>query len=740
MPRQLAFPLLMLVLVALVFSVATAQRGGGEDYLAPELRTRVEALKADFARNPTTRENLAARSDVMYDWINAYSLTGNPTPVNATLWLRVNAAALQGTDTELQNYLDRGIIDSFFDPTIHEYILKDEQPEAIGRVTIEDEGPFKAGSWQTIEQTYTVAEKPLRSGGVILLGKQLMADQGRIQLTDPSADNYVSIRSSNPSVQFTPTTSGLYGMHGGFRGAVPMPAFRMQGGDLREGDTVTVVFGDRAGGSRGFQVQTFMNDKALLPLYLDLDGDGLFVTPNWPSFQVEGASEPVRVRAIAPSVVAPNESFDVTIRTEDHYYNRASGAIPAYEVTLNDKPLEALAATDHGLSTIRDVRIPNPGVYRFEVRSADGKITSLSNPVWVQPSPQKRLYWGETHAHTGMAEGQGSIDGFYRYGRDEARLDFLGLSEHDIWLDDYEWSAMQRAVRDYSKPGEFIAFLGYEWTQNRDAGGHHNVFFRDAASRRVPTQKHPFLTRLYAGLRNSYDTDDVLIIPHAHQAGDWRINDPEMERLIEIQSMHGTFEWFGNYYLKNGHMVGFIAASDDHKTRPGLASPGVSGNLTQFGGLAGVWAEEKTSDAIFDALRARHAYAAKLSRPHHHRPRDGRRGDGNATSDDSRTPPARPRHGYGPDHRGVRRQERGDRLHSTSLERSGGLEGHRGDCLRVIVGANWTRQPPPAPPLEGLARSKRREARRRPRAELHQPVPGESRDRRPGPQQSDLLH
>ena len=27
----------------------------------------------------------------------------------------------------------------------------------------------------------------------------------------------------------------------------------------------------------------------------------------------------------------------------------------------------------------------------------------------------KRLYWGETHIHTGYAEGQGSVDGLYQY-------------------------------------------------------------------------------------------------------------------------------------------------------------------------------------------------------------------------------------------------------------------------------------------------------------------------------------
>ena len=609
MLRRTALLVAVIAFAVVTFSVAVAQRGGDEDYLSAELRARVEALKKDFAANPTSRANLAVRSALMYDWINAYSMTGAPTPVNATLWLRVNAAALQGTDEELEDYLDRGVIADFFDPTIREYILKDEQPEAVGRVTINNEGPFAAGSLQTIELTYTVGAKPVRAGGAIMLGKQLTADHGAYQLTDPAAENYVSIRSSNASVRFTPTTSGLYGMHGGFRGAVPMPAFRVEDGELREGDTITVVYGDRSGGSTGFRVQTFQNDKALLPLYVDLDGDGLFVTPSWPSYSIAGV-EAVRVRGIAPSIVEPNEPFQVTLRTEDRYYNRAAGPIPAYEVTLNGKPVEAVEASDYGISLIRGARIAAPGVYRFSFRSTDGKLTGLSNPVWVRSDARKRLYWGETHAHTGMAEGQGSIDGFYRYGRDEAALDFLGLSEHDIWLDDFEWSKMQRAVREYTEPGKFIAFLGCEWTQNRTAGGHHNVFFRNPDSRRVPTQKFPFLSKLYAGLRNAYDTDDVLIIPHAHQAGDWRLNDPEMERLIEIQSMHGTFEWFGNYYLRNGYQVGFIAASDDHKTRPGLASPGVRGNLTQFGGLAAVYAEEKTNDAIFDALRNRHAYAA----------------------------------------------------------------------------------------------------------------------------------
>jgi hypothetical protein len=55
--------------------------------------------------------------------------------------------------------------------------------------------------------------------------------------------------------------------------------------------------------------------------------------------------------------------------------------------------------------------------------------------------------------------------------------------------------------------------------------------------------------------------------------------------------------------------VGLVAASDDHRARPGYAHGMTRAPLAQFGGLAGVWAPARTADAIFDALRGLSAYA-----------------------------------------------------------------------------------------------------------------------------------
>jgi hypothetical protein len=78
--------------------------------------------------------------------------------------------------------------------------------------------------------------------------------------------------------------------------------------------------------------------------------------------------------------------------------------------------------------------------------------------------------------------------------------------------------------------------------------------------------------------------------------------------------MHGTFEWFGNLYLQNGYELGFIAASDDHRSKPGRAPGLFFSPQLQPGGLAAAIAPAKTRDAIFDALRARSAYATSGDR------------------------------------------------------------------------------------------------------------------------------
>ncbi|XOV87805.1 MAG: DUF3604 domain-containing protein [Pseudomonadota bacterium] len=570
------------------------QAPAADDYMTAELRDRVERLKRDLADTPTNPENQRDRANILFDWVNAWAMTGKVVPVNVTAVVSsVNA----------YNAPSGPALDAF----ITELAMNDENPRGLGEFTADPLGPFTVREYATFTQTYTVGEFPVTDGGGFLVSKHFQTNHPLFQATDPTKANYVSISSSNPAVTFTVDAVMVPGMHGGFRGAEGQLVFRVRGGTLNEGDTVTITYGDTSGGGRGLLMPDFSSDQMPFPVYVALDKEDLWLSLPIQPIQVIGSSA-AGVAGFAPSIVATGETVEVSIRAEDHYGNRAMGGVPDWQIVEGNKVIASVAADGSAVVTTR-LTFDRPGVHRLQVRSNDGSLVGHFNPVLVEDNPGDRVYWGDTHGHSGFSEGIGSADAYMRFARDEARLDFVTHSEHDIWMDDSEWETLRSLVQKYNEPGRFAAYLGYEWTVNQSQGGHHNVLYRTPENRnRTPSQHYPTLSSLYQGLRTNNKVDDVLIIPHAHQRGEYRYSDPEMETLIEIMSMHGTFEWFGRMYLNHGHEVGFVAASDDHIGRPGYAAP-KSFSLAQRNGLGGVFAKERTSDAIFDAMKSLRAYA-----------------------------------------------------------------------------------------------------------------------------------
>ena len=591
-------PMCLVIAAALWITGLASAAATPSDYLSDELRTRVETLKIEASNRPTDRMNVETRLGTLWDWINAYALSGGYVPVNATqLISQLSSYPLPSTNDRFAE-LDRMIL---------EFTLRDENPRAFGTL-VANLGPFEARSFVTIEQTFTVGTKAIEAGGGFMIGRHFMPNHGRLQVTEPTAANYISARSSNPRVEFTHGTFPLSGMHGGFRNALPVLVFRIASGRLTSGDTVTLTYGDTSRGSTGLLMSDVSSDRMPLPLYLDFDGSSNFMSLPIQPIVVTG-TRVAGVHAFAPSVVAANERFDISVRAEDRFYNRATGSLPAWRVSLNGALIADIPASTEPIQVIRDVRLETAGVYRLSIQSADGSITGTGNPILVENDPRRRIYWGDTHGHSGFAEGVGTPKRFMTWARDDARLDYVTHSEHDIWLDDFEWEVLRNNIKTYSVDGEFVAFLGYEWTVRNTQGGHHNVLFRSPEGRhRVPARTHGTLSKLYQGLRTQHDPADVVVIPHAHQAGDYRLNDPLLEPLIEVMSQHGTFEWFGRMYLKQGHQVGFTAASDNHLSQPGYTAP-KGGSLSQRGGLGALRALQKSRDTLFDAMKDLASYA-----------------------------------------------------------------------------------------------------------------------------------
>lgn len=583
--------------VIAVGCVLWAFAGHGSDYLDEPLRAEVDALVKAVYTTPTNAQNVRQRADVLWRWTNKWALAGRFVPVNLTT--AVNS--ILGVDLPTRNAQHRGI-----DNYVKQLAFVDADPRRLGSLKAEG-GPYEVVKFGTLTQTFVVGTADIETGGGFLVGRHFMGGY-RFQTNDPSADNYVSINSSNPEVEFAIDSTPLRGMHGGFRGATGALVYRVAKGTLTQGDEVTIVYGDTSEGGQGILMPDFGTDFLAFPLYLAFDANDLFVAlPIQPVSVVGGPL--AGVHGFAPSIVKTGAPFEISVRSRDRFYNRPSGPSPVWHVQLNGETIAQTKSTDHAISKVTlDDGLANAGVYQLTIESADGELAGYGNAILVEDEPERYIYWGDTHGHSGFAEGLGTPDRFMQWAKEDAALDYVTHSEHDIWMDDAEWQILIDNVTKYSD-SNFIAFLGYEWTRNKFLGGHHNVLFRTAEGReRVPAQLFGTLSQLYRGLHEHHDPSDVVVIPHAHQPGNYRLSDPDLEPLVEIMSQHGTFEWFGQKYLEHGHEVGFTAASDNHLSQPGYTAP-KAGGLSQRGGLGALIATEKTRDSLFDAMKNINAYA-----------------------------------------------------------------------------------------------------------------------------------
>ena len=577
--------ILITLLALLAAGCDAGDSGRPDDYLTPDLRAAVEQLKADVAARPTDEATIAERARILADWVDAYALGGGEVGLEgprvrlqATLPPTGQAAIAQG---------------AIIDRLVRQFALHDE-PGALGELTPESLGPFEARSHATIRQTWTAGTRAVETGGGFWVARHFNVNYGPFQTDDPAGDGYVTIATSDADATFAADTYMARGPHGGFRAPEPALVFRVASGQVDPGETVTITYGDTSGGGQGLRMTGTSSARMPLPLYVDLDASGEWRPLPILPFVISG-TRVAGVHGFAPSVVAPGETFELSVRAEDPFFNRATGAIPAFEV-LVDGDVRATTPAGSEPITVVELAIDEPGAHWITLRSADGAITGDANPVLVAENPERRIYWGDTHGHSGYAEGIGTIDFFMTFARDDARLDFVTHSANTTsgWTTPSGSCRAAPCRRSTNRVGSSRTSAGSGRGTPASAA---TTTFCSATPRgrsRVSALEYPTLSELYQGLHARYDPADVLVIPHAHNPGDYRQSDPRLEPLVEMMSMHGTFEWFVRQYLSHGHQVGLVAASDDHLSHPGYSAPNRN-SLAQRGGLGAVLAPEQVA-------------------------------------------------------------------------------------------------------------------------------------------------
>lgn len=224
------------------------------------------------------------------------------------------------------------------------------------------------------------------------------------------------------------------------------------------------------------------------------------------------------------------------------------------------------------------------------------------------------VFFGDLHAHSELSDdAENPPDAFFVTARDLAGLDFVVLSDHDIFLNADEWEILKAMAASFNDEGRFVAFSAVEWTQ--PFIHHLNVYFRGddeaycahPACRRSEDFYSYYGPRVIAGeaaAHVNHPADPIHRIP-------WNEMDDTITTSVEVwnSASEGSQELlFGGalWALRAGFRLGMIGVSDDHHTqlRPPLIGTG----------LTGCHADALTRADLLAALRARRCFATNGER------------------------------------------------------------------------------------------------------------------------------
>jgi hypothetical protein len=238
-----------------------------------------------------------------------------------------------------------------------------------------------------------------------------------------------------------------------------------------------------------------------------------------------------------------------------------------------------------------------------------------------------RLIRGEFHRHTeisGDGGNDGPLEDAWRYSIDVAGMDWLGVGDHDNGGGrEYTWWLMQKTTDAFRLPGRFDPPFTYERSVSYPEG-HRNVVFAQRGIRTLPrlpkTNPEPVVhapdtQMLYKYLR-FFNGVCASHTSATDMGTDWRDNAPDVEPMVEIyQGCRQNYErpgaprspsegdaiggWrplgFVNLALKKGYRFSFESSSDHNSTHISYCI---------------VYAKDTSREALLEAMRARHTYAA----------------------------------------------------------------------------------------------------------------------------------
>jgi len=261
-------------------------------------------------------------------------------------------------------------------------------------------------------------------------------------------------------------------------------------------------------------------------------------------------------------------------------------------------------------------------------RLASSSLKIVGNYPAISLAGQRQtpgVFWGELH---GMAFNQRPLDDFYKYAKNFTHLDFCAAMRFsyntcvgNVWQDTKD------AARRHTEPGRFVAFAGFECGTPED-DSHRCAYFPDPdevppifCESRPPARDPMLHSRFHPDTILCRTTADFYAAVRRYGGfvgGHFHTTTYDQEILAEIwqkqdMNMHSGDEEERLYdLLRRGKRFGLIGGSDTHDSMPGNPNP--EPGCPNPAGLAGVYADALTTEALTGAFLARRVFATTGAR------------------------------------------------------------------------------------------------------------------------------
>ncbi len=480
-----------------------------------------------------------------------------------------------------------------------------------------------AGERSRIRIECTIGEAGMAAGETLEIWKHFTSDVEEFQVDDPQMPAHFALKTAAPGTEW----EMLIHTNAVQRNAPSVFPYRKTlGAKLAAGKLApgTKVYFD-LGGTQGVRMQHYAENLFNFRVVI-AGGDGRPRDYVGDAFLKVVGGPATKLRVYAPAYVAVGERFSLEAIPSDAWGSLA-GNHQGWKLAVEDPALGSseFEYDPELLHYVASNLVPTQaGVYRLKVRSLDGSLEGVSNPIRVENHPKRRVYYGDLHQHTYLHDGRGTYEELYLHARRNGLLDFGALTPHHMPLgvtgpsyifDKFKdprdhWPDMIRGNKRMNGWRDFVTILGYEYSVSTRLGGHHNVIY-NADDAPTTMQLDPASNRADVG-----DMMDVLersgvptmVIPHIGGGPpNWtHRTDPRIERSFEIASVHGVFEESWQSHLDAGLRLAATASGDNHTVGFGNSYPGLIYTMTNP--LTGVFAYGKTRDAIWEGLYQRRTF------------------------------------------------------------------------------------------------------------------------------------